>query len=222
MKSLRHHLGWLALLGVFACGGGTAFAATGCNEVTTEASPDAGKLEPSRTTTATCESCVASECTASWALCLTDESCLDARRTSCANVGADGGTTSSGAAAYRAFMSCNDAQTCTGSCASDCAQRCANTAAAPAPAACEVPDAASADASTSSASSCASCANSKCGNAKKACGNGTECTAFLACTFTCTSSTCENECGRLHATGRVAAVELATCTQAGCDEECGL
>jgi hypothetical protein len=72
------------------------------------------------------------------------------------------------------------------------------------------------------AESCASCSDSKCGDAKRACAIGSECANFLECAFACTDSGCVAECGRLHATGKVAAVELATCTQAGCQAECRL
>ena len=72
----------------------------------------------------TCGACVADECTAAWALCLTDESCLGVR--DCVN-GSEGGTSCVCAAAtdggkspaklYRAFTMCNDARTCAGACA---------------------------------------------------------------------------------------------------------
>ncbi len=68
---------------------------------------------------------------------------------------------------------------------------------------------------------CASCVASKCGDPKKLCALGSECATFLACAKACSDAACVDECGRQHATGKVAAVELATCTTAGCKAACG-
>lgn len=251
MLSSPHHLGLLALPGAFMVSTGAALlAGSGCaSDVSDALADDAGAFEGSDAGVASCAPCVASQCTAAWALCLTDESCLAVRRcgaatgcdeacaTSCVCAAdADGG---SGGALYRAFAACTDARRCAEGCATDCASSCAAAAPTTTPAACHAADASTtADAGNDSGSapdagdftapgpatadSCASCAEDKCGDAKKACAVGSECASFLACTFGCTDSGCTDDCGRLHATGKVAAVELATCTQTGCKLDCGL
>ncbi|MBX3204227.1 MAG: hypothetical protein KF764_04115 [Labilithrix sp.] len=238
----RHPLGLYALTGALVLGGGSLLAGSGCSTATSDAaSDDAGVFEARETGSATCGACVADACTAAWATCLTDEACLAVRRCAAAD-GCDGACAATcacsgeadGGARYRAFAACSDARTCGDGCATDCAARCTGgppSIAAPAPC-----DDADGDAGAGSASdggeaapptaptaeSCASCAASKCGDAKRACAIGSECASFLACVFECADEACADGCGRLHATGKVAAVELATCTQAGCESECGL
>ena len=166
--------------------------------------------------------------------------------TTCACSAASDGGTSAGDR-YRAFTMCTDARTCASdsarACASDCTASCTSPKTTT-PASCDVRDAstesdASADAGddagpsdagesdagqqqAASADGCASCADSKCDSAKKACAIGSECAAFLECAFACADSACVDACGNSHATGKVAAVELAACAEAGCEAECGL
>jgi hypothetical protein len=235
-------LGLCVLAGTAA---GVAFSAAGCADDVTDNANDAGVFEAHDSAVEICGACVATECTAAWALCLTDDACLGVRRAkadagtcACANT-RDGGEADAACALYNAFAACSDERTCANDCARACADRCSaghpTTAAA-----CETGDASSdldassddaatdaglesdADASASSAPSCTACANAKCSSAKKACTIGSECTSFLECTFGCTDSTCEVDCARLHATGKVAAAELAACTRASCEEACGL
>lgn len=78
----------------------------------------------------------------------------------------------------------------------------------------EQPEAPSVDA-------CTSCVSGKCGDAKKACAIASECAAYLECAFAAADAALADECGRQHATGKVAAVELATCTRVGCSDPCG-
>ena len=160
-------------------------------------------------------------------------------------------TGSKGLALHRAFTTCNDARTCAGDgCANDCAASCASPTSTTL-ATCDVPEGSDVDASDDagadssddagadsggdasdadagapppgpSADRCASCAAGKCDGARKACAIGTECARFLECAFACADGTCVTGCGRSHATGQVAAAELAACAQAGCEEECGL
>lgn len=245
----RHPLGFVALTGALALVAvGAGLAGVGCTTVATSSgSEDAAVFVTTEAGVSACQTCVADECTAAWALCLTNESCLSVR--DCARTGSGLDCTCNGANdaglrggdLYRAFTTCNDARTCATGCASDCASTCASPPATT-PAPCEVPDAsasdldagadaaddASADAGETpsppgpSADRCASCAAAKCDSAKKACAIGSECAVFLECAFACADSTCVYGCGRLHATGQVAAVELATCAQAGCEAECGL
>ncbi|MBX3197502.1 MAG: hypothetical protein KF894_05045 [Labilithrix sp.] len=244
-----HRFGLVALTSAFALGGGTLLAGPGCAATDDAPESDAGAFEGIEAGRATCSVCVAEECTAPWALCLTDESCLAARRCAAAE-GCDDvcvetcACSDPGGARYRAFAACNDARTCGAACAADCATTCAegapttSVACAPAGDAGGSSDAASADAGEADAASadagevdaeprptadtCAACAAGKCGDAKRACALGSECASLLACVFECADEACADECGRLHATGKVAAVELATCTQAGCERECGL
>ncbi|MBX3264847.1 MAG: hypothetical protein KF782_34565, partial [Labilithrix sp.] len=111
-----HRFGLFALTGAFALGGGSLVAGPGCAAATDDApESDAGAFEASEAGRATCSVCVADECTAAWALCLTDEGCLAARRCAgaaecgdaCATACACGGA---GGARYRAFAACNDAR----------------------------------------------------------------------------------------------------------------
>lgn len=88
---------------------------------------------------------------------------------------------------------------------------------------------ASADGSTDAGSTpvdpslaaCTSCVSGKCGDAKKACAIASECAAYLECAFAAADAAAADECGRQHATGQTAAVELATCTRVGCSDACG-
>jgi hypothetical protein len=255
MRSLFHlaSLGVLAVAGALAVSAGSVLAGAGCTVLTNEALlDDAGVFEAGDATVSTCSACVADECTAAWAMCLTNTSCLAIRQcaaapagqaTSCAcQATSDGGLAPE--SLYRAFTTCSDARTCASGCAIDCSSRCTDGGELTTPAACDQGDASTeADATADggsdagdaaidagdagapagpTAESCRSCASNKCGDSKKACAIGSECAAFLECTFACADSTCVDDCGRLHATGKVAAVELATCTQAGCESECGL
>lgn len=234
-------LGFAALTGALALVAvGSVLAGAGCATTANDSgSEDAAVIVPTEAAAGACHACVADACTAAWALCLTNEDCLSVR--DCARTGSSaecacGPASDAGASGgdrYRAFTTCNDARTCAAGCASDCASSCASPPATT-PAACEVPDAgadaaddAGADAGDApppgpSADGCASCAAAKCDSAKKACAIGSECAVFLECAFACADSTCVSGCGRSHATGQVAAVELATCAQAGCEAECGL
>lgn len=151
---------------------------------------------------------------------------------------------------YRAFATCNDARLCT-TCAASCTSSCKDHIKPSAPSACEgdggeldagvdgsadadaadLSDAGDADASDATtapsaptADTCAGCADGKCGDAKRACAIGSECASFLACVFACsgTDTTCADSCATKFATGKAAALELATCTKASCASECGL
>lgn len=69
--------------------------------------------------------------------------------------------------------------------------------------------------------SCSTCVANECGDAKKACAIGSECAAYLECTFAAGDAAAAEECGRQHASGKTAAAELATCTRVGCSIACG-
>lgn len=159
----------------------------------------------------------------------------------------DGGADS--LAAYTAFAACSDARTC-GACATDCTSACtgrapnkkttaascgggiADAAIVDAADASDATDAAdAADASdagvvvtpvTASVDACASCVADKCGDAKKACALGSECSAFLACAYGCADASCVAACGDAHSTGRASAIELSSCTLTSCRSACGL
>jgi hypothetical protein len=149
-------------------------------------------------------------------------------------------------AAYAAFASCNDARTC-GACATDCASSCAGGSRKTTAGACgtagddagaplgdaatdldagDAGDAgdAAADAAAPEAPSaerCAACVNGSCGDPKKACAIGSECSVFLACAYGCTSAACVDACGAAHSTGRESARELTNCTLTSCRSACG-
>lgn len=241
-----HQLGFATVAGAFALGSVATLAESGCTVLTNDAPPDdAGVFEGGDAIAPACSTCVVSECTAAWALCLTDESCRSVRscatnefcESNCAQsctCGADAGV----ANLYRAFATCNDMRTCTGACATDCASSC-TTPKTTTPPPCDDPDASieAADGGTEdagdadvgdaapsspTAESCASCAADKCDGASKACVSGSECAAYLACMFGCGTSDCASSCEELHATGKVAAIELASCTGSSCTNECGL
>lgn len=159
----------------------------------------------------------------------------------------DGGADTLGA--YAAFASCNDVRTC-GKCGADCSPTCANGGTkSTKPGECGGADAgvdaadggvtdsglsadggdagdAGADASLSPAPSgvdaCASCVAGKCGDAKKACALGTECSAFLGCAYGCADAACVDACGKSRATGKASATELSSCTLTSCRSACGL
>lgn len=155
---------------------------------------------------------------------------------------------------YAAFSECTDAKASTGSCATDCASAtnpaaCAADGDAGDAGATDASDASDAaddvatadaggDAADASADAeagtptptmptvdtCSSCVSGKCGDAKKACAIGSECAAYLECTFAAAASasaSAADECGRQHATGKTAAAQLATCTRVGCTDACG-
>jgi hypothetical protein len=146
-------------------------------------------------------------------------------------------------AAYAAFASCNDARTC-GKCATDCTATCANGATKTTAGSCGAGDDAGADADAAvdldagdagdadapeasapseapSADGCSSCVANRCGDPKKACGLGSECSAFLGCAYGCVDAACVDACGKAHSTGRASAAELATCTLTSCSSACG-
>lgn len=152
-------------------------------------------------------------------------------------------------AAYAAFASCNDARTC-GKCATDCASACAGGATSTAANACGGGDAgapqndaatdldagdagdaaaqgdADADAAVPapeapSADRCSTCVSDRCGDPKKACAIGSECSAFLACAYACTDVACVDACGTAHSTGKESARELTNCTLTSCRSACG-
>ena len=199
-----------------------------------------------------CTTCGAQECTGAWALCLTDRRCAALRgcatpfsessagRQACfcdgaradATAGDDAGRPDP-LALYAAYASCNDARTCA-ACASDCASSCAGGAFTTTASSCgdagTVGDAATSkdagDASDAAeevtAATCASCVANRCGDAKKACALGSECSLFLVCAKGCTDATCVEACGVAHATGKASAKELSSCTLTSCRSACGL
>ena len=246
---IHHPLALVTVTGLVAFGASAIVVGSGCTVLTNDALPDdAGVFEggDSDVDTTTCSTCVANECTAPWALCLTNDSCIEVRAcaaegdaTSCAcDPSSDGGAT--GGNLYRAFTACNDARSCAGTCTTSCS--CGSTPKT-SPAACDQDggtdpidaatrvdaggDVEGGDASASvdagsDTNSCAACANRACDSATAACAVGSECAAFLTCMFACTDSACIDACAKNHATGKVAAIELATCTGSSCGKECGL
>ena len=152
----------------------------------------------------------------------------------------DGGTDP--LAAYGAFASCNDARTC-GKCATDCTSACAAGTAKTTAGSCGTPDDAGADAAADldasddagdaavpdastppeapSADRCAQCASDRCGDQKKACAIGSECSTFLGCSYGCADAACVDACGKAHSTGKQSATELANCTLTSCRSACG-
>ena len=268
MSVTRFKLGILAFCGASALTTSAMVAGLGmpgCTVLTNDALPDdAGKFEAGGdASSSACSSCVAVECTAPWAVCLTDSRCVALRgcstpfsesavgRQQCFCDIADASTstpTDGGVAdpltAYAAFASCNDARTCA-KCASDCASICASggtkTTAGPcskddagtetdagvddAAADSGDVDAAATDASTAEAPSvdgCATCVSNKCGDGKKACALGSECSAFLTCAYGCADAACVAACGKSYSTGKASATELSTCTLTSCRSACGL
>lgn len=245
MKLSSCHSIRLVALGALAPVMASVLGGAGCSDdVASTDATDGGSFEERDATTDTCGACVADQCTAAWALCLTDDGCLEAR--ACVSRGSnasacicrttgDGGTSAEGL--YRAFAACNDARTCAG-CATDCAIRCGAQAPTLPPPCDHVADASSTDADGGdageadaadagealepSADGCTSCAASRCDGAKNACPIGSECAAFLECAFACNDTDCAAACGVSHATGKVAAIELATCARSSCAAECGL
>ena len=146
-------------------------------------------------------------------------------------------------AAYAAFASCNDARTC-GKCATDCTSACASGATKTTAGPCgadldagdagdaatelDAGDAGDADASDAgappeapSADLCLACAANRCGDQKKACALGSECSTFLGCAYGCTDAACVDACGTAHSTGKASATELANCTLTSCRSACG-
>ena len=152
-------------------------------------------------------------------------------------------------AAYAAFAACSDARTC-GKCASDCTSACSGGApntptttascgtaldagdvdagsgdAGPGDAGDDA-DASDAGATVTpvpaSVDACTSCVSGKCGDAKKACALGTECSVFLACAYACADASCVDGCGTAHSTGKASAIELSSCTLTSCRSACGL
>lgn len=241
MLPFSHRFGLLAITGALALGAASMVAGAGCTVLTNDAPPDdAGLYEGGDVQVASCPSCVASECTAASALCLTNEGCLAVR--DCAKAGDAGcgcGTNEDGGTRardlYRAFEACTAARSCTGTCAAECAAHCTAHAATSTLGTCVPvvePDAGDVDAGDAEATdagaaaptaeSCFTCANDECTSAKQACAVGTECAAYLACVLACDDAACASACNGLHATGKVAATELAACTESSCKIECGL
>jgi hypothetical protein len=168
---------------------------------------------------------------------------------SASDSGVDAGSGIDAVGAYAAFASCNDSRTCGTACKSDCTQECASGNPTSAAGSCggdagvdaakdsgttDAGDPDAGDGSTTadggadaeapvvvSVDGCASCVAGKCSDPKKLCALGSECASFLACAKACSDAACAEECGRQHATGKVAAVELANCTTAACKTACG-
>jgi hypothetical protein len=168
----------------------------------------------------------------------------------CGTADAAAGTPDGGVdplAAYAAFAACNDARTC-GKCATDCASTCAGGPTTTTASSCGTSDDAGtsqgdaatdldagdggdasdadADAGTPapeapSADRCSSCVADRCGDPKKACAIGSECSAFLACAYGCTDVACVDACGKAHSTGKESATELTNCTLTSCRSACG-
>lgn len=237
--SRNNRLGFAMFGGALALtAAATAMLSVGCT-VLTNGTPldDAGTYEGGADGgSAACGACLADACTGAWAVCLTDESCRAVR--ACTNprsesaagekacacsveAGADAAT--SAQAAYEMFAACNDARTCS-ACATDCASACANGGRVTTVGSCEETDAGDAgDAALPvTVEGCASCVTGNCGDPRKACANGTECAAYLGCVHACVGPSCVNECEQKHATGKVAAVALASCAHTACSAACGL
>ncbi len=208
-----------------ASGAALALGAPACsdkaNDTSSGESFEGGSSEASAINVATsdCTTCVAAECTGVWAVCLTGSR--------------------SPVAAYAAYAACTDARTC-GACAMDCTNACTGGAAnkpltitscvtttatdegnADAGDA-DAGDAGDAGTSTASVDACASCVADKCGDAKKLCALGTECSIFLGCANACADTSCVDGCGTVHSTGRASAIELSSCTLTSCRSACGL
>ncbi len=175
--------------------------------------------------------------------CATASSCDTTCQTGCAcTATSDGGPSPD--RLYHAYTSCNDARI--GTCANDCAvlhrspstlgpctepeDAGASDAAIPgtdASASDGGPDdggldAGATDAAIPGTDACIACAAASCSAAVSACASGTECGAFLACASACTTASCAEDCATQHATGKVAATELATCTIGNCQKSCEL
>ena len=160
----------------------------------------------------------------------------------------DGGDIADPRGIYRAFASCTDTKTTT-SCKDDCpgdakksnVSTCSDEDAGTTDAGDDGAttdagndadtDAAATDASAGDAGTtapvtptvdgCVSCTSSQCGDQKKSCATGTECAAYLECAYVAADATAADDCAKQHATGKAAAVELASCMRAGCGEVCG-
>jgi hypothetical protein len=231
-----------ALFGAAALG---AFLASGgCTVLTNDGPPDdAGVFEGGEGGKPnTCETCLAQQCVGPQAACLTDPSCTgiaacdcdgsDCKQACACNAQSDAGTTPW--KTYHAFTSCNDAKL--SACATDCA---AENRAPSTLSSCETvsdagvdaADAGDADAAvtpsddagtTPGTDACNACVAQQCASKIATCGSGTDCEAFLACSSICTTSSCFDDCAGLHATGMVAAGDLATCTTTSCKNDCDL
>jgi hypothetical protein len=153
----------------------------------------------------------------------------------------DGGADPIGA--YIAFAACNDAKTCN-ACSTDCSSTCANGAPSTSPETCGGKDAGTdsgfdagvdsgeggtpdagppADAAPPppTVDGCTNCINGACNDPKQACATGTECAAYLSCTFACTDTACQDTCATNHATGVESARELSGCAITSCASACG-
>lgn len=239
----------LGALFVASAIGGTLAIASGCTVLTNDALPDdAGLFEGGEggdaSSASACNVCLSAACAAPQALCLTNGECSDilacpADKAACACAAtADGGGTPE--RLYHAYTTCNDAKLTT--CATDCAAL--NRAPSTLPA-CTTPDdgggldaavtdsgdagdagapdaTTPTDAAAAGPDACVSCAAANCNAALSACASGTECGNFLACSSACTTTSCLDDCAAQHATGKVAATELATCTATNCQKSCEL
>lgn len=227
--------------------GGTLALASGCTVLTNDAPPDdAGLFEGGDAHTASCDICISAYCAAPQALCLTNAACvgvLIAPESACSAT-SDGGV--SPERLYHAYTACNDTKlgTCTNDCAAlnrasstlpacaapedggitDAAAPDAGDADAGEPADATSPDAGETDAAEPppGPDACVACAAANCSAAVSACASATECGQFLACSSGCKTAPCVDDCGSQHATGKVAATELATCTASNCQKSCEL
>jgi hypothetical protein len=225
--------------------GGTLALASGCTVLTNDAPPDdAGLFEGGDARTSSCDVCLSAYCAAPQALCLTNAACVGvlAAPDSACSAEHDGGV--SPERLYHAYTACNDAKLET--CANDCAALNRAPSTLPACAAPDdggitdaaapdagdadagepdatVPDAGETDASEASGpDACVACAAANCSAAVSACASATECGQFLACSSACKTASCVDDCAAQHATGKVAASELATCTASNCQKSCEL
>lgn len=74
----------------------------------------------------------------------------------------------------------------------------------------------------SAVDACSQCVASACADPKRACAVGSDCAAFLACTFACTDAACASQCGVTYSAGKTAASTLSNCTITSCSGACGL
>lgn len=241
----------LGALAVASAIGGMVALASGCTVLTNDGLPDDAMVFEGGEgggDAGTCAACLTAACIAPQALCLTNASCLGViacaagcdggacastteTATDCAcNASADGGP--SPERLYHAYTACNDRAAARCACGTRAASTLPSCATDDAGVDADAGDTDAADAGTADADvdasadagadTCGSCAVAKCSAQASACGGATECAAFLACSSACTTSSCVDNCGNLHATGKVAATELATCTTSNCQNDCEL
>lgn len=232
---MKSHLLAVVMVAASLLGGLALVAGEGCTVLTNDALPDdAGIFEGGDATAeGACNTCLAAACLGPAALCLTSDACAgvvdcngDAGCVCAASN--DGGPSPD--RLHHAYTSCFDDEIA--ACATECAAEnrspsttpaCASDAGATdATDAGDAGDAGPVDAGTTGTAACVACANTNCAAAVASCGSGSECEAFLSCSSACTTGSCITDCGTLHATGKVAASELATCTATSCKNDCGL